>query len=133
MTKDIGICETNSNGEIIRLEKSFYGQGIVFKSWDAYENRPSAPCYVPELSDTVYTAENFLQICKGQKNFADELFAGVDWQHPESLMADWIYNNEWLECPNCGILVDYGDNSNDTICPHCGTKVELDRLLLLPM
>lgn len=32
-------------------------------------------------------------------------------------------NNEWLECPKCGILVDYGDGSNDTVCPRCGTKV----------
>ena len=123
MAEDVGICEINSDGEIIRLEKQFYGQGTIFKSWDAYKNRPSDPCYVPELSDTVYTAESFLQIRNDQKDFADELFNSVDWQHPETLMEDWMRNNEWLECPKCGILVDYGDGSNDTVCPRCGTKV----------
>ena len=45
MAEDVGICEINSDGEIIRLEKQFYGQGTIFKSWDAYKNRPSDPCY----------------------------------------------------------------------------------------
>ena len=50
MAEDVGICEINSDGEIIRLEKQFYGQGTIFKSWDAYKNRPSDPCYVRDPS-----------------------------------------------------------------------------------
>ena len=29
MAEDVGICEINSDGEIIRLEKQFYGQGTI--------------------------------------------------------------------------------------------------------
>lgn len=124
--KDVGVCKLNQDGKIIQLEREYYGQGMVFKSWDAYENRPSEPCYVPELSDAVYAAEDFLAMCNGQKHFADELFHGCDWQHPETLMEDWFRNNEWVKCPKCGKLVDYGDGCNETKCPSCGTEIEED-------
>lgn len=126
MQKDIGSCEINADGKIIKLEREYYGQGMIFKSWSAYKDRPTEPCYVPELSDSVYTARDFLEICNNQKEFADELFDGCDWQHPESLQEDWMRNNEWVECSGCGRLVNYGDGSNDTECPDCGTKVNED-------
>lgn len=31
MAEDVGICEINSDGEIIRLEKQFYGQGTILR------------------------------------------------------------------------------------------------------
>lgn len=33
------------------------------------------PCYVPELSDTVYTAKDFLEMCHNQEDLANTLFA----------------------------------------------------------
>ena len=54
MPEDIGICELSPDGKVIRLGKEFYRQGEIFKSQDAYQNHPNAPCYVPELSDSVY-------------------------------------------------------------------------------
>ena len=123
MPEDVGTCKVNDCGEIIELEREPYGQGMVFKSWSAYKDRPTEPCYVPELSDSAYTARDFLEICNSQKEFADELFDGCDWQHPESLLEEWMRNNEWVKCPSCGRLVDYGDGSNDTECPGCETKV----------
>ena len=120
--EDVGSCEIRE-GEEPKIERKFWGQGNIFKSWDAYHNRPKAPCYVPELSDSVYTAEDFLHICNDQKEFADELFDGVDWQHPESLLEDWQRNNEWVNCPKCGKLVDFGDGTNDKKCPSCGAEV----------
>lgn len=122
--KDTGICELNSDGKGIRLEKEFYRQGDVFKSRDAYKNRPDAPCHVPELTDTVYTAEDFLRLCKGQKTFADQLFEEVDWQHPETLLEEQIQNGEWTECPNCGSFVDYDSGYADKKCSRCGAEVE---------
>lgn len=121
--EDIGICKVDKDGGIITLERKWYGQGAVFKSWDAYHNRPADPCYVPELSDTVYTAQSFLELCNDQQEFADELFDGVDWQHPESLMEDWLREDEWIRCPGCGNLVNYGSGFNDTTCPECGRKI----------
>ena len=124
MPEDIGICELSPDGKVIRLGKEFYRQGEIFKSQDAYQNHPNAPCYVPELSDSVYTAEGFCRICKGQKAFADELFKALDWQHPEALLEEWIQNGEWAECQNCGGLVDYDGGCENENCPCCGAKIE---------
>lgn len=106
-----------------KIDRAWYGQGMVFKDEYAYKNHPDKPCYVPELSDTVYTANDILALCNGQKDFADELFDGLDWSHPESLMEDWMMNNEWVYCDQCGHLVNYGDGCNDTVCPICGKAV----------
>lgn len=106
------------------INRGWYRQGYVFKDEDAYKNRKYDPCYVPELSDNVYTAFDFLSMCHGQQEFADELFEGVDWQHPESQMEDWIANNEWVICEGCNRLVDYGDGCNDKKCPYCGKEIE---------
>lgn len=61
-------------------------------------------------------------MCKGQVEFADELFYNCDWQHPDTLMEDWFINNEWVECPYCGSLINYGNGENDTKCPKCGKE-----------
>lgn len=122
----VGELKLDEHENILILNREFYQQGNIFKDEDAYRNRKSEPCYVPELSDSVYTGEDFLNICNGQQEFADELFDGVDWQHPESLKEDWIVNNEWVVCDGCGKLVNYGDGCNDKKCSNCGKKVEVE-------
>ena len=121
----VGAIVLNDDGEVESIEREYFRQGNIFKDEDAYRNHKDKPCYVPELSDSVYTAQDFLDMCNGQQNFADDLFDGVDWQHPESLKEDWFMNNEWVEC-ECGIIVDYGDGCNDTKCPHCGKEINQD-------
>lgn len=121
--ESVGICKIDQDRNIAELQREFFGQGWIFKDWKAFQNHPIEPCYVPELSDTVYTAEDLLRICKGQEEFADQLFDGVDWQHPNSLMEEWMRNNEWVECSNCRSLVNYGDGGNDKGCPVCGVRV----------
>ena len=118
----IGKIEKLNNGAW-KIEREWYGQGSVFKDEEAYRNRPDEPCYVPELSDTVYTANDILALCNGQKDFADELFEGLDWSHPESLMEDWMVNDEWVRCSHCGKLVNYGAGCNNTVCPFCGKVI----------
>jgi rubrerythrin len=120
----IGKINTDATGKILRIEKEYYRQGMIFKDEDAYRNRKNEPCYVPELSDSIYTGEDFLNMCNGQQEFADELFAEVDWQHPETLMEELLKNNEWVTCEDCGTLIDFSDGCNDKICPKCGRKVE---------
>ena len=119
----IGICKIDQDGNIAELQREFFRQGWIFKDWEAFKNHSEAPCYIPELSDKVYTANDFLYLCNGQKELAEQLFDGVDWQHPESLVEEWMRNNEWVECPNCSSLVNYGDGSNDRNCPACRVKV----------
>ena len=109
-TKIIGKCTVDKDGKILSLERDYFRQGMVFKDYDAYYNRIDDPCYVPELTDTVYTARNFLEMCNGQKDFADELFESVDWQHPESYMEECFVNEEWKQCDICGKILD-GDEA----------------------
>lgn len=82
----------SKNGVSELIERDFYGQGMVVKDEEAYldADHPHRICYIPELSDSLYTRQDFLDMCKGQREFADELFYACDWQHPESLMNDWI-------------------------------------------
>lgn len=108
----------------LKICKEFYRQGYIFKDEEAYRNRKNEPCYVPELSDTVYTGNDILSMCRGQKEFADEVFDELDWQHPSSLIEDWIVNGEWVECQKCGKYVNYGCGENDIVCPFCGKTVE---------
>lgn len=122
----VGGLVKNEDGIVTSIDKEYYRQGYVFKDEDAYRNRKNEPCYAPETSDAVYTGQDFLDMCHGQQDFADELFEEVDWQHPETLMQDWMVNNEWLVCGGCGKLVDYGDGCNDKKCPFCGKEVEVE-------
>ena len=88
------------------IEREHYGQGMIFKDEEAYKNHPDRVCYVPELSDSTYTREDFLNLCDENVEMADELFDNCDWQHPESLLEDWIVNGEWERCERCGVLFD---------------------------
>ena len=42
----IGICKVDRNGCIMELQKEFFGQGWIFKDWNAFHNDRKAPCYV---------------------------------------------------------------------------------------
>jgi hypothetical protein len=118
--------EERSTPEVI--DRGYYRQGWIFKDEEAYldKEHPDRICYIPELSDSLYSRQDFLDMCRGQTEFADELFEGCDWQHPESLMNDWFVNNEWVECRYCGKLINYGDGCNDIKCPNCGKECEED-------
>lgn len=109
-----------------QIEKAYYGQGYIVKDEEAYcdKEHPDRVCYVPELSDTVYTRKSFLEMCRGQEEFADELFHSVDWQHPESLMDELLVNEEWLTCPTCGRLVHNVYEGEEAVCQQCGHKFE---------
>lgn len=113
----IGICKVGRNGSITELQREFFGQGWIFKDWKAFHGHQNAPCYVPELSDTVYTREDFMSLCDGQENIAEKLFYEVDWQSPSTLMDEWEKDGEINICDQCGrMLLAYDMHK----CPHCG-------------
>jgi hypothetical protein len=89
----IGNITYNDDGTIKDIEKEFWGQGYIFKDYDAYANEPNKVCYVPELSDTVYTRNNFVEICKGNEAEAYFLFDMVDWQHPETEYEEFDFDS----------------------------------------
>ncbi len=117
----IGKCIVDSEGDIVELHRGFFRQRWIFRDEEAYKNNPSAPCYVPELFDAVYTAEDFLNECEGSKEIADELFDSVDWQSPSTLLSEWIDAGEVAFCMYCQKLYwSFGK----TECPYCNMEKE---------
>ena len=113
----IGKCEVDENGEIIKLEREYFRQGYIYKNPNAYHNDKSAVCYVPELSDSLYTGQDFLDMCNGQPEIADHVFDAVDWQHPESYLDEQGDDELW-QC-KCGKWYwCYGVDK----CPYCGAE-----------
>lgn len=106
------------------IEREYYGQGMIFKDEEAYKEHPDRVCYVPELSDSTYTREDFLNFCDGNVEMADELFDNCNWQHPESLVEDWVVNGEWEKCERCGVLFDCQMHDS---CTNCGYPVLTDK------
>lgn len=82
----IGSCNVDRNGSITELQREFFGQGWIFKDWKAFHQYQDKPCYVPELSDTVYMRDDFMSLCNNQEEIAEKLFYEVDWQSPSALM-----------------------------------------------
>lgn len=113
--------DENGEGEVIVRE--FYGQGMIFKSDAAFYDteHPDRACYIPELSDSKYSRNDFLGMCNNQTDLAEELYKAVDWQHPETLLDEWYRHGELDTCKNCGMLFNcYGE----TKCPYCGAAYE---------
>lgn len=110
--------EMNEKGAVI--ERDFYRQGNIFKDEEAYldKEHPDKVCYIPELSDSLYTRQDFLDMCNGQEDIADRIFEAADWQHPETYLEEqWA--EELAKCPACGKWFwCYGEH----YCPHCRAK-----------
>lgn len=104
------------DGQPAQIDRDWLNQGFVFKDRKAYENDKSAVCYVPELSDTAYTGQDFLDMCNGQQEIADLVFENVDWQHPETYL-DEIYDEGEIEKCSCG---KWYLSYNVDKCPYCG-------------
>lgn len=71
------------------IHREPYGQGFIFKDENAFLNHPDLPYYVAELADDVYTANDFLEIAKGDIVLATIMFYSVDWQSPWTWMDEY--------------------------------------------
>lgn len=71
-----------------QIQREFYGQGYIVKDEPAFLSQPNRVCYVPELSDTLYTRWDFLRICNAQPELAQICFDCVDWEHPETWVEE---------------------------------------------
>lgn len=113
----IGICIVNGDGILQEFKRSYYRQGWIFKNPYAFKNEPKKPCYVPELSNTIYTGEDFLNMCNNQADIAEIVFEAVDWQHPETYLDEQYATGEMTICDVCGkIFLSYKVEK----CPYCG-------------
>lgn len=100
------------------IHREFYRQGCIVKDEDAFLHHPDKVCYVPENSDAAYTRNDFLSLCNGQEEFAQQLFDSVNWQHPETLFDEWFREDEWGWCDNCQKI--YNMEGVACCCPECG-------------
>ncbi|MGN0485532.1 MAG: hypothetical protein ACI4HI_18490 [Lachnospiraceae bacterium] len=109
----------DGNGE--KIIREYFGQGMIFKDEDAFLHRPDDVCYIPELSDTVYTRNSIIEECNGQTGIAECVFYEIDWQHVSSLLDDWLGSEELIICRNCGKMFFSEDSEK---CPYCGRRYE---------
>lgn len=111
----------DGEGEVIIREP--YGQGVIFKSDEAFYDyvHPDRVCYIPELSDTKYTRNIILQECNGQVDLAEEVYEALDWQHVSSLLEEWIAGGELDTCQKCGNMFNC---YRAVKCPYCGAETD---------
>lgn len=102
------------------IDRAYYGQGWIFKDEETFLRHPERVCYVPELSDNAYTRQDFLAMCNGQENLAEECFYAVDWQHPETWVEEQFTMDEWRHCPQCDRI--YQMEGEPRPCPACGNR-----------
>lgn len=117
--KKVGECVVDREGVILVLRRECFGQGWIFKDWGAFYHEPQKPCYVPELSEKVYTRADFLSLCKGQEDIAEMVFEGVDWQCPEVYLDEQYRDGELDTCGFCGNI--FKSHEADR-CPYCGAS-----------
>lgn len=114
----IGTYKPATDTEQEMIDRGCTSQGFVFKDEDAYEQSLGKVCYIPELSDTKYTHQDFLDMCNGQEEIARFIFNTVDWQSPETEVEESFASDEIKVCEECGKWhLSYGDG--DYECPHC--------------
>ena len=102
-------------GEILQdgsIKRGYTGNGFVYKNSIVYDRKMNMPCYVAELTDQKYYPKDFLDIAENYventtelqehisdpinkatiQTIADLLFENCTWQHPETLIVEWIDN-----------------------------------------
>lgn len=109
-------------------------QGYIFKSREFYQHSLDEICYIAEsdLEDYEYeqkhgnasdrkpqgyTHQDFLDMCNSQEEIAEQVFAIVDWQHPETELDEELKENELIKC-RCGKWYWRFDLCG---CPFCHT------------
>jgi len=72
-----------------------YGYKIDFDVWDREDD--NVVVYIPEfgydedgMPISIYSFNDFLNICNGNRALAYQLLEDVDWQHPETLYDEWM-------------------------------------------
>lgn len=81
------------NSKTKHFKREYFRQGYIYKNYSAYK-KDNEVCYIPELSDYLYTRQDFLDITNENQKLADYLFESVDWQSPETLLDELKTNEE---------------------------------------
>lgn len=87
---DYGSITVDAKGNVVSFERGATLQGFVYKNMNEFKSGGGV-CYIPELSDTMYTYDDFMDICKDYDT-AITVLDMVDWQHVETAY------DEFKEC-----------------------------------
>lgn len=103
------------------IERGGTWQGYVFKDERAFYKRKRKVCYIPELHDSLYTRQDFLDLCNGNASMAEYIFYAVDWQSPDALILEMFDAGEWDECEKCEFY--YCPHNPPPKCEGCGAEI----------
>lgn len=68
---------------------------MAFKNAKSWDDIPlNEVVYEPELSYTQYTKQDLIDECKGNPYTAEMLYQLLDWQHPSTLLDEWLREGE---------------------------------------
>lgn len=115
----ISTCIVNSDGILREFKRSYYRQGWIYKNPYAFKNEPKKQCYVPELSNIIYTREDFLNMCNNKADIVEIVFEAVDWQQPETYLDEQYAAGEMTICGICGKIFLSHEIER---CPYCGAS-----------
>jgi len=88
--------------------------GTIFKDREAFEQKSTQICYMPELTDSDdvsegYSYQDFIDLANGTfenlgvngnaEVFARLLFDSCEWQSPETLIDEWNNSDEFEDYP----------------------------------
>jgi len=45
-------------------------------------------CYIPKLTNKIFTGEDIIEVCKKEKDLAEFVFEIIDWQHPSTVFEE---------------------------------------------
>ena len=121
----IGERVEQENG-LVAYDKGFSGEGMIFKDEEAFLHYPDRVCYIPELEDedeedSMYTRQDFLDLCNGQEELAADCFYCLTWQDPSTWVEEAFLSDEWAKCPKCGKIYVKDENN---LCPYCSIDRE---------
>lgn len=118
----------NKDHEAI-IDREWYSQGFVVKDEETFLKFPDKPCYIPELSDDVYTRNDLIALCAGNEELATQIFYALDWQSPSTELEQLCMDGELGWCPDCKKyyelpIMECDVEVNTEKCPLCGTPLE---------
>lgn len=145
------LSKMNMVGEVIfnpnhtcSFNSEYAGQGHFYKSEIAFRYFRDVTCYLSEseIEDEESEGSSYndiLELCKGDKTLAQNIFHEVDWQHPSTLYEDW--ERECLngasfdergylcKCNNCDtIMRDENPQEGARKYSLSGAEVSMERL-----
>jgi GTP cyclohydrolase III len=101
------VREKGTTANVLNVREKLAGGGLgKEQEIDLETEKEDFWHYTPELSDTIYTKKDFLEIAKGNNDYAIRLRYAVEWQHPETIVDEDLREGEIIEKNGTYIMVN---------------------------